>query len=245
MVLTRNGELLLNQDLFPYLIRFLCDEHIQDVVSKGDMTVKSWHAVCLLYLSFLPPNIPDPSIPIDFQSLLDYLEDCEGSNIPIGCNCIRVLFPREWNIGFGPYPTSCYSIINKHNDQRHIISLFSGIEWILHFYTPTSIKQFPLSLLRNLSGLYLINPKQRSGTIVRIWSPIHFRSTDQVLKRFIAWMLSVNIYEELWILNALIIVGNLEWLEWLIVMNSLHRYLWWAELIWSWFGRGTSSRDPS
>ena len=137
------------------------------------MPVRSWHGVCLQYLDYNPPALPDESIPTDRPPFLDYLTNLltnqednsirdRGSEsrkekpcltedqIVVGCNCIRVLFPRSWTHGFGPYPPSCFPILNQHNDYRNI--------------TPTSIKMFPLSLLRNLSGLYLTNPQQRSGS---------------------------------------------------------------------------------
>ena len=145
---------------------------------SSSMPVRSWHGVCLQYLDYNPPTLPDESIPTDRPSFLDYLtnlltnrEDNSNSKcrnksgdkeeeeeepcltedqIVVGCNCVRVLFPRSWTHGFGPYPPSSFPILNQHNDYRNI--------------TPTSIKMFPLSLLRNLSGLYLTNPQQRSGS---------------------------------------------------------------------------------
>ena len=146
---------------------------------SSSIPVRSWHGVCLQYLDYNPPTLPDESIPTDRPAFLDYLtnlladqhtkindnvdnvdndkseEEKERSSLTedqvvVGCNCIRVLVPRSWTHGFGPYPPSSFSILNQHNSYRNI--------------TPTSIKMFPLSLLRNLSGLYLTNPQQRSGS---------------------------------------------------------------------------------
>lgn len=155
-VLTRNGELLLNRDLFPYFMQFLAHTQVMDFVNHtAPISVKTCHAVCMHYLDYIPPELEREDIGLDRDGFVEFISTCMNENvlsekIVVGCNCVRVLFPRDWTIGFGPYPPSCYSILNKHNNQRNI--------------TPTSIKMFPLSLLRNLSGLYLTNAQQRSGT---------------------------------------------------------------------------------
>ena len=59
----------------------------------------------------------------------------------------------SWKTGFGPYPTAAFSVVNKYNQHRNI--------------TPTAIAMFPLSILRNLTGLYLSpNIQFLSGTLV-------------------------------------------------------------------------------
>ena len=65
---------------------------------------------------------------------------------------LGVSLTRSWRTGFGPYPTSAFPVINKYNKYRNI--------------TPTSITMFPLSILRNLTGLYLGNTQYFSGTLV-------------------------------------------------------------------------------
>ena len=56
MVMTRNGELMLNCDLFPYLMRFLTSETVLQQVSRGDLRIQSWYFVCIDYLSFDPSH---------------------------------------------------------------------------------------------------------------------------------------------------------------------------------------------
>ena len=152
MVMTRNGELMLNCDLFPYLTRFLTSETVLQQVSRGDLRVQSWYFVCIDYLSFDPSHQTSVSTLPQRDSLLQGLESTEITSIPLGCNCVRALLPRQWNWGFGPYPPNALSCVNKHNDYRNI--------------TPTSIKIFPLSLIGNLTGLYLTETDRRSGLLL-------------------------------------------------------------------------------
>ncbi|OAO11790.1 mitotic checkpoint protein [Blastocystis sp. ATCC 50177/Nand II] len=67
-------------------------------------------------------------------------------------NCLDLL-QLVWKTGFGPYPTAAFSVVNKYNQHRNI--------------TPTAIAMFPLSILRNLTGLYLSpNTQFLSGTLL-------------------------------------------------------------------------------
>ena len=152
MVLTRSGELMLNCDLFPYLTRFLTSQTVLQQVSRGDLRIQSWYFVCVDYLSFDPSHSASVSTFPPRDSLLRGLESTEIASIPLGCNCARALLPRQWTWGFGPYPPDAFSCVNKHNDYRNI--------------TPTSIKIFPLSLIGNLTGLYLTETDRRSGLLL-------------------------------------------------------------------------------
>lgn len=152
MVLTRSGELMLNCDLFPYLTQFLTRETVIQQISRGDLRLQSWYFVCVDYLSFDPLHHTSVSTFPSRDSLLNGLKSGELASIPLGCNCVRALLPRQWTWGFGPYPPSAFSCVNKHNDYRNI--------------TPTSIKMFPLSLIGNLTGLYLSESQRRSGLLL-------------------------------------------------------------------------------
>lgn len=152
MVLTRNGELLLNCDLFPYLVLFLSRSEVVERVEKGDERILSWYVVCATYLSFNSENNLFCTVSPFRDRLLSALNSDTHLPIPLGCNCVRALFARQWFIGFGPYPVSAFRCINKHNDYRNI--------------TPTSIKMFPLSLIGNLTGLYLMDDNLRSGLLI-------------------------------------------------------------------------------
>ena len=152
MVLTRNGELMLNCDLFPYLTQFLTNETVIERVKCGDLRLQSWYFVCTDYLSFDPLTHFHVSTIPSRESLLQAFETTEISAIPLGCNCARALLPRLWTLGFGPYPPNAFHCLNKHNNYRNI--------------TPTSIKMFPLSLIGNLTGLYLTETDRRSGLLL-------------------------------------------------------------------------------
>ena len=122
-VLTRGGELLLNVDLFPHFETFLHDRDVVEIVRNAPISVKTWYFVCLRYLSFDSRPTAQCTDDIDSTLLLNALDTFTSAEIPIGCNCVRAVFPRDWNIGFGPYPASCFPVINKHNKNRNIISV--------------------------------------------------------------------------------------------------------------------------
>lgn len=122
-VLTRGGELLLNVDLFPQFEAFLHDSSVMEIVRNAPISVKTWYFMCLRYLSFDSRPSAQCTDDIDSTLLLNALDTFTSAEIPIGCNCVRAVFPRDWNIGFGPYPASCFLVINKHNKNRNIISI--------------------------------------------------------------------------------------------------------------------------
>lgn len=122
-VLTRGGELLLNVDLFPQFEAFLHDSSVMEIVRNAPISVKTWYFMCLRYLSFDSRPSAECTDDIDSTLLLNALDTFTSAEIPIGCNCVRAVFPRDWNIGFGPYPASCFPVINKHNKNRNIISV--------------------------------------------------------------------------------------------------------------------------
>ena len=94
LCLTRNGELLLNCDLFPALVIFLQSDRVKKVVEKGDVKVLSWYTVTCTYLSYNRGN-DDVWGAAHTEQLLAALSQWDAPTIPIGCNCVRALFPRE------------------------------------------------------------------------------------------------------------------------------------------------------
>lgn len=94
LCLTRNGELLLNCDLFPALVVFLQSDRVKRVIEEGDVKVLSWYTVTCTYLSYNRGN--DDTLRVAHtEPLLAALSQWDAPTIPIGCNCVRALFPRE------------------------------------------------------------------------------------------------------------------------------------------------------
>lgn len=159
LVLTHSGELLLHSTLFPHLSQLLALPATQELALQ-DFKTTTWYFTCIRYFSFPNNSFSPPLIPT--FSILEFLQTCDASAIPLACNGVRVLFPRQYVLiasfigsyrsGFGPYPTSAFSTINKHNHYKN--------------ETPTSIAMFPLSLVYNLHGMYLTSHNFQNGTIV-------------------------------------------------------------------------------
>jgi hypothetical protein len=94
MILTHDGELLLNCELFPYLISFLNQPHIQELILSDKLTVVTWYNVCVRYLSFVP-NSFSMKLPESYDTpCMEVLNHPESQSIPLLCNCIRSDFPR-------------------------------------------------------------------------------------------------------------------------------------------------------
>lgn len=161
-VLTHNGELLLNCSLFPHIQSFLTHPSTLSLLATSDVKVITWYFTCIRYLSYHNETLLDRTYSMNTTLLIQFIQSCKEQEIPLACNCVRVLFPRQFFSllsfihrylkGFGPYPTSAFPIINKHNSYKN--------------ETPTSIAMFPLSLVYNLHGMYLTNHSFQNGTIV-------------------------------------------------------------------------------
>ena len=91
LCLSRNGELLLNCDLFPSVLSFLRSAPVAALLASDDARVASWYTVVSTYLSF--PRGDETPVPPGV--LLPPLTNWDAASIPIACNCVRALFPRE------------------------------------------------------------------------------------------------------------------------------------------------------
>ena len=91
LCLSRNGELLLNCDLFPSVRSFLHSMPVAALLASDDARVASWYTVVSTYLSFHRGD----ETPVPPGVLLPPLTNWDAASIPIACNCVRALFPRE------------------------------------------------------------------------------------------------------------------------------------------------------
>lgn len=200
-VLTRGGELLLNIDLFPHFETFLHDRDVMEIVRNAPISVKTWYFVCLRYLSFDSRPTAQYADDIDSTLLLSTLETLTSAEIPIGCNCVRAVFPRDWNIGFGPYPASCFPVINKHNGNRNIISISLCLSLPLishpHFHQDVSA----VAAAQHLRTLLDLSEATKRNDCW-LWQLLLSRSTDRSCSRVTEWTRSANTEKEISICSA-------------------------------------------
>ena len=95
MVLTHNGVLLLNLSLFPLFQSFLLHSKLLSIPFSTNIKLITWYFSCIRYLSYHNETLMDETPSIHTTFLLQFLESCQEQDIPLACNCIRVLFPRK------------------------------------------------------------------------------------------------------------------------------------------------------
>lgn len=95
MVLTHNGVLLLNVSLFPLFQSFLLHSKLLAIPFSTNIKLITWYFSCIRYLSYHNETLMDETPSIHTTLLLQFLDSCQEQEIPLACNCIRVLFPRK------------------------------------------------------------------------------------------------------------------------------------------------------
>lgn len=98
MVLTYDGELLLNCSLFPYFQEFLLHQSVLSLLDSKDVRILTWYYSCVRYLSFHNEDLLLHTYSMNTTFLIHFIQKCKDTEIPLGCNCVRVLFPREYGI---------------------------------------------------------------------------------------------------------------------------------------------------
>lgn len=96
MVLTYDGELLLNCSLFPYFQEFLLHHSVLSLLSSKNVRILTWYFTCIRYLSFHNEELLQHTYSMNTTFLIQFIQGCQDQEIPLGCNCVRVLFPREY-----------------------------------------------------------------------------------------------------------------------------------------------------
>lgn len=95
MILTHNGVLLLNVSLFPLFQSFLLHPYLLTIPFSADIKLITWYFTCIRYLSYRNDSLNNETPSVHTTLLLQFIENCQEDEIPLACNCIRVLFPRK------------------------------------------------------------------------------------------------------------------------------------------------------